>query len=84
VTEIAIQFKRAAPHAVFGDNGDGTTPNLLILRIQPEEGISLRFLSKRPGAGMNLAAGVDGFQLTARASANGRRRRTKPCYLMPW
>ena len=53
VTEIAIQFN-AAPHAVFGDNGDGTTPNLLILRIQPEEGISLRFLSKRPGAGMNL------------------------------
>jgi glucose-6-phosphate 1-dehydrogenase len=53
VTEIAIQFN-AAPHAVFGDNGDGTTPNLLILRIQPEEGISLRFLSKRPGAGMKL------------------------------
>jgi glucose-6-phosphate 1-dehydrogenase len=53
VTEIAIQFN-SAPHAVFGDNGDGTTPNLLILRIQPEEGISLRFLSKRPGAGMNL------------------------------
>jgi len=53
VTEIAIQFN-SAPHAVFGENGDGTTPNLLILRIQPEEGISLRFLSKRPGAGMNL------------------------------
>ena len=29
-------------------------PNLLILRIQPEEGISLKFLSKRPGAGMTL------------------------------
>jgi glucose-6-phosphate 1-dehydrogenase len=53
VTEIAIQFN-AAPHAVFGEHGDETTPNLLILRIQPEEGISLRFLSKRPGAGMNL------------------------------
>ena len=53
VTEIAIQFN-AAPHAVFGDNGDESTPNLLILRIQPEEGISLRFLSKRPGAGMKL------------------------------
>src|SRR5579872_3723971 len=53
VTEIAIQFN-AAPHAVFGDNGDEATPNLLILRIQPEEGISLRFLSKRPGSGMKL------------------------------
>ena len=29
-------------------------PNLLILRIQPEEGISLKFLSKQPGAGMKL------------------------------
>ena len=53
VTEIAIQFN-SAPHAVFGEHGDETTPNLLILRIQPEEGISLRFLSKRPGAGMKL------------------------------
>ncbi|PYT23133.1 MAG: glucose-6-phosphate dehydrogenase, partial [Acidobacteria bacterium] len=53
VTEIAIQFN-AAPHAVFGENDDVTSPNVLILRIQPEEGISLRFLSKRPGAGMQL------------------------------
>ena len=29
-------------------------PDLLIVRIQPEEGISLKFLSKRPGAGMKL------------------------------
>jgi len=29
-------------------------PNLLIVRIQPEEGISLKFLSKRPGTGMQL------------------------------
>ena len=29
-------------------------PNLLILRIQPEEGISLLFLSKQPGSGMRL------------------------------
>jgi glucose-6-phosphate 1-dehydrogenase len=53
VTEIAIQFN-SAPHAVFGENAEEATPNLLILRIQPEEGISLRFLSKRPGAGMKL------------------------------
>jgi glucose-6-phosphate 1-dehydrogenase len=53
VSEIAIQFN-SAPHAVFGEDRQGVTPNLLILRIQPEEGISLRFLSKRPGAGMQL------------------------------
>jgi len=53
VTEIAIHFNQA-PLAMFdGETADGT-PNLLIVRIQPEEGISLKFLSKRPGAGMKL------------------------------
>ncbi|SPF52258.1 Glucose-6-phosphate 1-dehydrogenase [Candidatus Sulfopaludibacter sp. SbA4] len=54
VTEIAIQFNKA-PLAIFGDtDGDGTAPNLLIVRIQPEEGISLKFVSKTPGSGMKL------------------------------
>jgi len=57
VTEIAIQF-RPAPLAIFESSAGGAftdgAPNLLIVRIQPEEGISLKFLSKRPGAGMNL------------------------------
>jgi glucose-6-phosphate 1-dehydrogenase len=55
VTDIAIQFK-PAPLALFGQgSGEANTrPNLLILRIQPEEGISLRFLSKEPGEGMRL------------------------------
>lgn len=57
VTDIAIQF-HDAPHTVFRDqpvlSRSGRGPNLLILRIQPEEGISLRFLSKQPGAGMRL------------------------------
>jgi glucose-6-phosphate 1-dehydrogenase len=53
VTEIAIQFN-AAPLAIFNDGAGVTVPNLLILRIQPEEGISLKFLSKRPGTGMTL------------------------------
>jgi len=60
VSEIAIHF-RSAPLAVFhkeAEDGDAATngpvPNLLILRIQPEEGISLKFNSKRPGAGMTL------------------------------
>jgi glucose-6-phosphate 1-dehydrogenase len=53
VSEIAIEFN-SAPHALFGVGADNTGPNLLLLRIQPEEGISLKFLSKRPGAGMTL------------------------------
>jgi glucose-6-phosphate 1-dehydrogenase len=54
-TEIAIQYN-SAPLSLFA-SGDGQVvdrPNLLILRIQPEEGISLRFLSKQPGSGMHL------------------------------
>jgi glucose-6-phosphate 1-dehydrogenase len=54
VTEIAIQFNQA-PLRIFGDqDGAESSPNLLIVRIQPEEGISLKFLSKTPGAGMKL------------------------------
>jgi glucose-6-phosphate 1-dehydrogenase len=49
VTEIAIQFQ-AAPHQLFGpDAMEQVTPNQLIIRIQPDEGISLRFAVKVPG-----------------------------------
>jgi glucose-6-phosphate 1-dehydrogenase len=55
VTDIAIHFN-AAPHAVFSgaENGTPIDPDLLIIRIQPEEGLSLRFVSKQPGEGMRL------------------------------
>jgi glucose-6-phosphate 1-dehydrogenase len=53
VTEIAIQFNSAPLH-LFQQDGASSGANLLIVRIQPEEGISLRFLSKLPGAGMTL------------------------------
>ncbi|MBI4909692.1 MAG: glucose-6-phosphate dehydrogenase [Acidobacteria bacterium] len=55
VTDIAIHFN-AAPLSIFERDAPGQTarPNLLIIRIQPEEGISLRFLSKNPGGGMRL------------------------------
>ena len=55
VTDVAIQF-RAAPKNMFATiAGDqDVAPNLMILRIQPDEGISLRFQSKRPGSGMQL------------------------------
>ncbi|MCC6590361.1 MAG: glucose-6-phosphate dehydrogenase [Bryobacterales bacterium] len=57
VTDIAIQFN-TAPHAIFSSQSADTAPfagpNLLVLRVQPEEGISLRFLSKLPGSGMKL------------------------------
>lgn len=48
-SEIAIQF-RHAPHPLLDVvEGDRPAPNLLRLRIQPREGISLRFEAKVPG-----------------------------------
>ncbi len=53
VTEIAIQF-RDAPLALFGETVAGMDPNLLILRIQPDESISIKFSSKAPGQAINI------------------------------
>jgi len=48
-SEIVVQF-RSAPHPVIDRvEDDLPAPNLLILRIQPEEGITLRFEAKVPG-----------------------------------
>ncbi len=48
VTEIGIQFK-AAPHQLFSSAIELGTPNQLILRLQPDEGITMRFAAKVPG-----------------------------------
>ncbi|MGA2598757.1 MAG: glucose-6-phosphate dehydrogenase [Bryobacteraceae bacterium] len=48
-SEIAIQFRRA-PFILFRDTPvEHLNPNLLVLHIQPDEGISLRFGAKQPG-----------------------------------
>jgi glucose-6-phosphate 1-dehydrogenase len=49
-TEIAITFKKV-PHSMFVSAGlDDMPANVLVLQIQPEEGISLSFQAKRPGS----------------------------------
>ena len=48
MTEIAVQFK-SVPHGLFRAPDGGISPNVLTLRIQPDEGIALRFTSKEPG-----------------------------------
>jgi len=53
ITEIAIQF-RQAPLALFGGAPGGVDPNLLVLRIQPDESISIKFSSKAPGQTINI------------------------------
>jgi glucose-6-phosphate 1-dehydrogenase len=53
-TSVAIQFKRA-PHPPFGEvAGEGLRPNVLLIKIQPDEGVSLAVGAKVPGAGMTI------------------------------
>jgi glucose-6-phosphate 1-dehydrogenase len=53
-TTIAIQFKRA-PHPPFESiAGDGLRPNVLLIHVQPDEGVSLAVGAKVPGAGMSI------------------------------
>ena len=55
LTEIVIQFKRA-PFMLFRKAGvESLATNQLVIRIQPDEGISLRFGTKVPGPTMQQA-----------------------------
>ena len=54
ITEVAIQFKRP-PYLLFrGTGADQLQPNVLSLRIQPNEGIALLFNAKVPGQEMQI------------------------------
>lgn len=54
-TEVAIEFKRA-PHLLFRDLADVSVldPNILAMRIQPNEGMTLKFLTKVPGSPIRI------------------------------
>ena len=53
VTEIVIHFKQT-PHHLFQRQSGKLSSNQLIIRIQPDEGILLKFDMKEPGAGFNV------------------------------
>jgi glucose-6-phosphate 1-dehydrogenase len=53
-TTIAIEFKRA-PHPPFEElAAEGLRPNVLLINIQPDEGVSLAIGAKVPGQGMQI------------------------------
>jgi glucose-6-phosphate 1-dehydrogenase len=91
-TEIAVQFRRV-PHSPFGGHRampgggpppDAIEPNLLLLRIQPDEGISLRFGAKVPGQTMRIrSVNMDFFYGTSfqRASPDAYERLLLECML---
>ena len=61
-TEIRIKFKKP-PHLTFGrDAAQELDGNAITLRIQPEEGISLRFGAKVPSAGIKLRSVTMDFE----------------------
>jgi glucose-6-phosphate 1-dehydrogenase len=53
VTEVAIVFTTAGKR-LFDHVEGGVSPNMLIYRVQPNEGIVWRFVSKKPGPGLKL------------------------------
>jgi glucose-6-phosphate 1-dehydrogenase len=53
ITEISIHFKDV-PHALLMQDGSHVEPDVLAIRIQPDEGIALRFVAKVPGPTMTL------------------------------
>jgi glucose-6-phosphate 1-dehydrogenase len=58
MTEIVVQF-RAPPHLMFGHFGEALRPNTLVMRVQPNEGVSLNFEVKVPGAAVALTSNIE-------------------------
>jgi glucose-6-phosphate 1-dehydrogenase len=58
-SEIAVQF-RTPPHLMFGHlTGQTMRPNTLVMRVQPNEGVSLDFEVKVPGAACELTSNIE-------------------------
>jgi glucose-6-phosphate 1-dehydrogenase len=54
VTEVAVVFKRA-PHLPFSETStEDLSQNALVIRVQPDEGVTMRFGSKVPGTQMEI------------------------------
>ncbi|MCA1559804.1 MAG: glucose-6-phosphate dehydrogenase [Acidobacteria bacterium] len=61
-TEIAIQFRRPPMQIFKRVSPTSVSPNLLIVNVQPDEGISVRFEAKLPGTRMQLAPVMMNFR----------------------
>ena len=62
--EIAVQFKNA-PSVLFNQQTGEAGANVLVIRIQPDEGVSLRMQSKLPGAALRVEPVKMDFQYGA-------------------
>lgn len=54
-SEIVLNFRKL-PHNIFNEQEHGGQPNRLVIRLEPDDGITLRILAKRPGGdGLRLS-----------------------------
>ncbi len=78
VTEVTVVFKQPPLHLFKGNaTGDDIQPNVLSMRIQPDEGISLQFGAKVPGPTTNVRPVTMHFSYAdafGKSSANGYER----------
>jgi glucose-6-phosphate 1-dehydrogenase len=63
LAEIVVTFEQV-PHSIFDGATSSQPPNRLVIRLQPEEHITLRILAKRPGEAMRLKPVDLGLDLT--------------------
>jgi glucose-6-phosphate 1-dehydrogenase len=69
-TEISVHFKDV-PHALLMQDGSHVEPDVLAIRIQPDEGIALRFVAKVPGPIMTLRPVAMDFRYGATFGGSG-------------
>ncbi|AFL87319.1 glucose-6-phosphate 1-dehydrogenase [Terriglobus roseus DSM 18391] len=77
VTEVVITFRQPPLHLFKGSSNKGMESNVLTLRIQPDDGISLKFGAKLPGPTTNVAQVEMNFSYAdafGKSSANGYER----------
>jgi len=53
LAEIVVRFKQI-PHSIFNQPGSSIQPNSLVIRLQPDEGLSMNLMAKTPGDSMRL------------------------------
>jgi glucose-6-phosphate 1-dehydrogenase len=74
-SEILIQF-RSVPHSIFPTQGPGLEPNALVIRLQPEEGMTMSVMTKQPGLDRDgIAIKKVGLDVSLTAAFAGTRRR---------
>ncbi len=53
LAEIVVRFKQI-PHSIFNQPTSSFQPNSLVIRLQPDEGLSMNLMAKTPGDSMRL------------------------------